>query len=91
MTKEDVFAAMEAASRAVAEGNVGGGTGMICHDFRGGIGTSSRGGGGGRCLHGGKTLVQASYGDRSRACAAIPWARNWATTWCPLPKRVGGI
>ncbi len=27
---------------AVAEGNVGGGTGMICHEFKGGIGTSSR-------------------------------------------------
>jgi len=26
----------------VAEGNVGGGTGMICHEFKGGIGTSSR-------------------------------------------------
>lgn len=26
----------------VAEGSVGGGTGMICHEFKGGIGTSSR-------------------------------------------------
>src|ERR671933_617932 len=26
----------------VSEGAVGGGTGMICHDFKGGIGTSSR-------------------------------------------------
>ena len=26
----------------VAEGNVGGGTGMICHEFKGGIGTASR-------------------------------------------------
>jgi D-aminopeptidase len=31
-----------ASSGPVAEGNVGGGTGMICHDFKGGIGTSSR-------------------------------------------------
>jgi L-aminopeptidase/D-esterase-like protein len=39
----DVEAALEAASSgAVAEGNVGGGTGMICYDFKGGIGTSSR-------------------------------------------------
>lgn len=29
-------------SGSVAEGNVGGGTGMICHEFKGGIGTSSR-------------------------------------------------
>lgn len=31
-----------ASSGPVAEGNVGGGTGMICHEFKGGIGTSSR-------------------------------------------------
>jgi len=31
-----------AASGPVAEGNVGGGTGMQCHDFKGGTGTSSR-------------------------------------------------
>ena len=31
-----------AAGGPVAEGNVGGGTGMICHEFKGGIGTSSR-------------------------------------------------
>lgn len=38
-----VFAAIEgAASGPVAEGNVGGGTGMITGDFKGGIGTSSR-------------------------------------------------
>src|SRR3954451_681553 len=36
----DVEAALEAAStHAVAEGNVGGGTGMICYGFKGGIGT----------------------------------------------------
>ncbi len=38
-----VFAAIEKASHGpVAEGNVGGGTGAICYDFKGGIGTSSR-------------------------------------------------
>ena len=43
VTKEHAFAALAAAkSGPVAEGNVGGGTGMICHDFKGGIGTSSR-------------------------------------------------
>jgi len=31
-----------AASGPVAEGAVGGGTGMICHEFKGGIGTASR-------------------------------------------------
>ncbi len=40
---EHVFAALDnVKSGPVAEGNVGGGTGMICHGFKGGIGTSSR-------------------------------------------------
>ena len=40
---EDVAAALEsAASGRVPEGNVGGGTGMVCYGFKGGIGTSSR-------------------------------------------------
>jgi D-aminopeptidase len=40
---EHVFQAMDgAASGNVAEGNVGGGTGMVCFGFKGGIGTSSR-------------------------------------------------
>ena len=38
-----VDAALDAATGGpVAEGNVGGGTGMICHEFKCGIGTSSR-------------------------------------------------
>ncbi len=51
---------------AVAEGNVGGGTGMICHGFKGGIGTASR------VISeedGGYTvgvLVQANHGRRPR-------------------------
>lgn len=41
--REHVFSALNsAASGAVAEGNVGGGTGMVCHGFKGGIGTASR-------------------------------------------------
>ncbi|MGB5103663.1 MAG: P1 family peptidase [Steroidobacteraceae bacterium] len=37
------FAALDGArSGPVAEGNVGGGTGMICYEFKGGIGTASR-------------------------------------------------
>ncbi len=40
---EDAFHAIDAAhSGAVEEGSVGGGTGMICNEFKGGIGTSSR-------------------------------------------------
>jgi D-aminopeptidase len=60
-----VASALAAASGDdVAEGNVGGGTGMICHEFKGGIGTASR-----RlpATLGGWTvgvLVQANYGRR---------------------------
>jgi D-aminopeptidase len=62
--REHVDAALDAASREVAEGNVGGGTGMILHEFKGGIGTASR-----RvpATDGGWTvgaLVQANYGSR---------------------------
>jgi D-aminopeptidase len=41
--REHVFAALDgAAGGAVEEGSVGGGTGMICYGFKGGIGTASR-------------------------------------------------
>ena len=63
--KEHVFEVLEkAAGGAVAEGNVGGGTGMVAHQFKGGIGTSSRVL---RTENGGYTvgvLVQANYGRR---------------------------
>ena len=43
VTAELAFAALDsAAGGPVAEGNVGGGTGIICHEFKGGIGTASR-------------------------------------------------
>ena len=61
-----VHAALDTAkSGPVAEGNVGGGTGMICHDFKGGIGTASRlvDTPSGRFTVG--TLVQANHGTRS--------------------------
>ena len=61
-----VEALRSAAGGSVQEGNVGGGTGMICHGFKGGVGTSSR------VLAdeaGGYTvgvLVQANHGRRER-------------------------
>lgn len=58
---EHVHAALAAASDGpVAEGNVGGGTGMICHELKGGIGTASRRAG----EHTVGVLVQANYGAR---------------------------
>ena len=63
---EHVDAAIAAASSGpVAEGGVGGGTGMVCHEFKGGIGTSSRVT---EPDEGGWTvgaLVQANYGQRT--------------------------
>jgi len=71
VTAADVGRAFaDLASGTVAEGCVGGGTGMICHEFKGGIGTSSRtldaaqrGSGDGYTVG---VLVQANYGRRSR-------------------------
>ncbi|MFX1537007.1 MAG: P1 family peptidase, partial [Promethearchaeota archaeon] len=63
--EEHVFNALDNASSGnVQEGNVGGGTGMICHGFKGGIGTSSRviPLGAGNYTVG--VLVQANYGYR---------------------------
>jgi D-aminopeptidase len=63
--KEHVFAALDSAKPGpIAEGNVGGGTGMVAHGFKAGTGTASR------VLDarfGGYTvgvLVQANYGAR---------------------------
>lgn len=63
---EHVFAALESTRPgSVAEGNVGGGTAMVCHEFKGGTGTSSRV----VDVDGEKytvgALVQANYGVRS--------------------------
>jgi D-aminopeptidase len=49
----------------VDEGDVGGGTGMICHGFKGGIGTSSRVAQAGGASYTIGALVQANYGARS--------------------------
>jgi D-aminopeptidase len=53
-----------ARSGSVAEGCVGGGTGMICHDFKGGIGTSSRVTTAAGESYTVGVLVQANYGSR---------------------------
>jgi D-aminopeptidase len=43
VTKQDVLAALQnAQTGAVAEGNVGAGTGTVCFNWKGGIGTASR-------------------------------------------------
>jgi L-aminopeptidase/D-esterase-like protein len=75
---EDTFHALDIAKGGpVKEGSVGGGTGMICNEFKGGIGTSSR------VLdpkYGGYTvgvLVQCNYGLRSQLrIAGVPVGRE---------------
>ena len=84
--QSDVFAAMDAARGGpVAEGSVGGGTGMMVFAFKGGIGTSSR------VLPpdlGGFTvgaLVQANFGGRSQlTVAGVPVGVEVAE---PMPQR----
>ena len=86
--KEHVFEAMEgAASGPVKEGNVGGGTGMVAHQFKGGTGTSSR------KLDkdlGGYTigvLVQANYGTRRLLTIAGVPIGNEISDLMPAIKR----
>ncbi len=84
---EHVRRAYQAASGGpVAEGNVGGGTGMICFDFKGGIGTSSRvlpAGSGGYTVG---VLVQANFGDREHFLVnGAPVGRHLGADVVPLP------
>ena len=66
VTQAHAFAALDAATGGpVAEGNVGGGTGMVCHEFMGGIGTASRQVGGDDRTWRVGALVQANYGLRA--------------------------
>lgn len=75
---EDAFHALDSAHGGrVEEGNVGGGTGMVCNEFKGGIGTASR------VLDtkfGGYTvgvLVQCNYGWRNQLrIAGVPVGRE---------------
>ena len=77
---DDAFHALDSAHGGlVEEGNVGGGTGMICNEFKGGIGTASR------VLdakYGGYTvgvLVQCNYGQRDQLrIAGVPVGREIA-------------
>ncbi|MBL8213727.1 MAG: P1 family peptidase [Bryobacterales bacterium] len=90
----------------VVEGPVGGGTGMVCNGFKGGIGTSSR-----RIEVAGKTytlgiLVQCNYGGDLRIlgvpmlkelsdlkrCATLPQTRHWLSQVprCDAPQAAKG-
>jgi L-aminopeptidase/D-esterase-like protein len=81
----DAVAAIEAARTGpVAEGNVGGGTGMVCFGFKGGIGTASR-----KVSIAGKdyvvgVLVQCNTGDRETLrIAGAPVGPELSRGWLP--------
>jgi D-aminopeptidase len=78
-------AALESATDGpVAEGNVGGGTGMICHGFKGGIGTASRV----ADAYTVGVLVQANHGTRSRLVVdGVQVGRLIGPDRVPLPPR----
>jgi D-aminopeptidase len=85
---EHVFEALDGASVAtVAEGNVGGGTGMICHGFKGGIGTASRkldDKSGGYTVG---ALVQANHGMRSQLLVTgVPVGREISEDMPGVPE-----
>lgn len=93
VTKRHAIQALKnARSGEVAEGNVGGGTGMICHEFKGGIGTSSRIV---KYTHDSYTvgvLVQSNYGSRRHLTIdGVPVGRELdysriASPWIEPPK-----
>jgi len=75
---EHAFHAIDSAkSGPVEEGNVGGGTGMICNGYKGGIGTSSRKLDAKNGSYTIGVLVQCNYGSRSNLrIAGIPVGRE---------------
>ena len=98
VTAETAVAALDAAkSGAVEEGNAGGGTGMVCFGFKGGIGTASR-----VVSIAGKSytvgvLVQCNTGDRKvLRIAGAPVGQSLAKRWLPcfdakLAAKAGGL
>lgn len=78
VTKQDTLDALNSASGGpVLEGNVGGGTGMVCNGFKGGTGTSSRRLDASDGAYTVGVLVQCNYGSsRQLRVAGIPVARE---------------
>jgi L-aminopeptidase/D-esterase-like protein len=75
---EHALAAIEGATDGdVAEGNVGGGTGMVCFGFKGGTGTASRRTGEAEPAYTVGVLVQANFGLRAQlTIAGVPIGRE---------------
>jgi D-aminopeptidase len=87
LTDSDAFAALQhARTGPVTEGNVGGGTGMICHEFKGGIGTSSRVVDLPMHTFTVGVLVQSNYGSRSDLRVdGVPVGRQIGYQQVPAP------
>jgi D-aminopeptidase len=84
---EHVQEALAAAGEAFEQGNVGSGTGMICHGFKGGIGSASRRAG----EHTVGVLVQANHGRRTRLrIEGAPVGRELDFDRIPGPTRPDG-
>ncbi len=97
--REHVYAAIDRASAGpAAEGNVGGGTGMVCYGFKGGIGTASRrlaASAGGFTVG---VLLQANFGRRSTLMVGgvpvgleIPLTPSAAFLEAPTGGREGSV
>jgi D-aminopeptidase len=86
---EHVLSALEGARRGpVEEGSVGSGTGMICHGFKGGIGTASRVVEDGWMIG---VLVQANHGRRPRLRVnGAPVGERIGAEAVPLPASDAG-
>jgi D-aminopeptidase len=89
VTRADVFHALDSAHGGpVAEGGVGGGTGMMCYGFKGGTGTASRVL---SAANGGYTvgvLVQCNHGSRPQlTIAGVPVGQALKDT---LPYTIEG-
>ena len=78
VTEDDALSALASATGGpVMEGNVGGGTGMICHGFKGGTGTSSRRVSAADAEYTVGVLVQCNYGSRRLLrVAGVPVGRE---------------
>lgn len=89
VTAEHAHLALDnAASGVVDEGNVGGGTGMSCHQFKGGIGTASRTFAIQKEDFTLGVLVQANYGTRDMlTIAGVPVGREITDLMPEYPSR----
>jgi D-aminopeptidase len=90
--EEHAFAALDAAKAGrVAEGNVGGGTGMVCFGFKGGIGTASRKVAEKEGGYAVGVLVQSNFGARHQLrIAGVPVGEELAAPTA-RPKESGSI